>query len=175
MPCPAKELGGIAPFVAMFVAISESQKSICSPRFARWRGCACSAFGHGMPYPTAGNGDCKRTTQALSRLRNSSAVATWGTVRNDCATEAFGIGRKLSPGLKVQVMFQASTCTFAPAVENYAPGTRQMLHLRSTVENGTGRRQFETNVLFRWLSLLCTSISTGSTASCAFLRSDRNF
>jgi len=51
MPCPAKELGGIAPFVAMFVAISESQKSICSARFARWRGCACSAFGHGMPCP----------------------------------------------------------------------------------------------------------------------------
>jgi hypothetical protein len=95
-------------------------------------GTACRA-------PTAGNGDCKRTTQALSRLRNSSAVATWGTVRNDCATEAFGIGRKLSPGLKVQVMFQTRTCTFAPAVENYAPTARQMLYLRGTVENGTGR------------------------------------
>jgi hypothetical protein len=52
----------------------------------------------------------------------------------------FACRRKLSPGLKVQVMFQTSTCTFALAVENYSPGARQMLHLRGTVENGTSRR-----------------------------------
>jgi hypothetical protein len=51
----------------------------------------------------------------------------------------FALGRKLSPGLKVQVMFQGRTCTFAPAVENYSPTARQMLYLRGTVENGTGR------------------------------------
>jgi len=51
----------------------------------------------------------------------------------------FAFRRKLSPGLKVQVMFQTRTCTFAPAVENYAPTARQMLYLRGTVENGTGR------------------------------------
>jgi len=59
-------------------------------------------------------------------------------------------------------MFQGRTCTFALAVENYSPGARQMLHLRGTVENGTGPFKFETNVLFRWPSLLCTSISTGA-------------
>jgi hypothetical protein len=62
------------------------------------------------------------------------------------------------------VVFQGRTCTFALAVENFGPRARQMLHLPSTVENGTGGFQFETNVLFRWPSLLCTSISTGSTA-----------
>ena len=51
----------------------------------------------------------------------------------------FALGRKLSPGLKVQVMFQGRTYTFAPAVENYSPTARQMLYLRGTVENGTGR------------------------------------
>ena len=39
-----------------------------------------------------------------------------------------------------------------------------MGHLPGTVETGTGGFQFETNVLFRWPSLVCTSISTGSTA-----------
>jgi hypothetical protein len=51
----------------------------------------------------------------------------------------FAFRRKLSPGLKVQVMFQGRTYTFAPAVENYSPTARQMLYLRGTVENGTGR------------------------------------
>ena len=52
----------------------------------------------------------------------------------------FAFRRKLSPGLKVQVMFQTRTCTFALAVENYSPGAQQMLYLGATVENGTGRR-----------------------------------
>jgi hypothetical protein len=66
------------------------------------------------------------------------------------------------------VVFQTDTCTFALAVENFGLRVRQMRHLPSTVENGTGRLQFETNVLFRWPSLLSTSISTGSTARSAF-------
>jgi hypothetical protein len=74
------------------------------------------------------------------------------------------------------VVFQGRTCTFALAVENFGPGARQMLHLAGTVENGTGRLQFETNVLFRWPSLLCTSTSTGSTARAAiFLRKPPQF
>ena len=64
-------------------------------------------------------------------------------------------------------MFQTGTCTFALAVENFGSSARQMLHLPGTVETGTGGFQFETNVLFRWPSLLCTSISTGSTARSA--------
>ena len=59
-------------------------------------------------------------------------------------------------------MFQGRTCTFALAVENFGLRARQMRHLPGTVGNGTGRLQFETNVLFRWPSLACTSISTGS-------------
>ena len=88
MPCPANELGGIVPFVAVFVAMSERQ---APTSVAAWcvdgarvlvarSGTACRA-------PTVGNGNCKRTTSALSRLRNSWVVATWGTVRNACATE----------------------------------------------------------------------------------------
>ena len=66
------------------------------------------------------------------------------------------------------MVFQTDTCTFALAVENFGLRARQMRHLPGTVENGTGRLQFETNVLFRWPSLVCTSISTGSTARSAF-------
>ncbi len=61
-------------------------------------------------------------------------------------------------------MFQTGTCTFALAVENYWRRMRQMGHLAGTVETGTAGLQFETNVLFRWPSLACTSVSTGSTA-----------
>ena len=82
--------------------------------------------------------------------------------------KAFARGRRLGPGLEVQVVFQGRTCTFALAVENFCLRARQMLHLAGTVENGTGGLQFETNVLFRWPSLLCTSISTGSTARCSY-------
>ncbi len=78
---------------------------------------------------------------------------------------AFALGRRLSPGLKVQLVFQGRTCTFALAVENSGPRGQQMGHLPGTVENGTAGFQFETNVLFRWPSLACTSISTGSTAT----------
>ncbi|MGA8305247.1 MAG: hypothetical protein WB723_06195, partial [Candidatus Acidiferrales bacterium] len=67
----------------------------------------------------------------------------------------------------VQVMFQTGTCTYALAVENLGPTARQMRQLPDTVETGTGELQFETNVLFRWPSLACTSISTGSKAGSA--------
>ncbi len=83
---------------------------------------------------------------------------------------AFALGRKLGPGLEVQVVFQGRTCTYALAVENLGPTARQMRQLPDTVETGTGGFQFETNVLFRWPSLACTSISTGSTTNCTFLR-----
>ena len=52
MPCPAKELGEIVPFDAIFVVISERQRqNIFSGVVRGWRTGACGAFGHGMPCP----------------------------------------------------------------------------------------------------------------------------
>jgi hypothetical protein len=133
-------------------------------------GTACRA-------PTAGEKRERRTRARWSQAFAIEVRSYAGTVviftsrlsADACATKgAFALGRRLGPGLEVQVVFQGRTCTFALAVENFGLRARQMRHLPGTVENGTGRLQFETNVLFRWPSLVCTSISTGSTARSAF-------
>jgi len=59
MRCPAMELGGIAPFVAMFRFESQG-KTFVADAVRGWRGDACSAFGHGMPCPYVGNGKSEK-------------------------------------------------------------------------------------------------------------------
>jgi len=48
------ELGGIAPFVAMFRFESKG-KTFVAEAVRAWCEGACSAFGHGMPCPYVGN------------------------------------------------------------------------------------------------------------------------
>jgi hypothetical protein len=136
-------------------------------RLAR-SGTACRA-------PTVGNGKGERAGR-VPALQNNDADASlvcahpacrclWRRLKPTLLEGAFAVRRKRSPGLEVQLVFQRRTCTFALAVENFGRRARQMWHLPSTVATGTGGFQFETNVLFRWPSLACTSISTGSTAT----------
>ena len=152
MPCPAKELGEIVPFDAIFVVISERQRqNIFSGVVRGWRTGACGAFGHGMPCPycrksaksPAGGqrvrkpeakakepAGCRRYNRTTSRrapsnaivLRDSLAQSSFSRAayRRTLCYLAFASWRRLGPGLKVQVVFQGRTCTFALAVENYS-------------------------------------------------------
>src|SRR5580704_16208668 len=158
MPCPANELGEIARFVAIqkfkgeaFVAraLLDGGVQWDRPAYSR-QACPLAII------------DCDFVRKPRSE---GLGVAKGAQARVPVPLKvAFAVRRKLGPGLEVQVVFQGRTCTFVLAVENSGRSARQMRHLPSTVETGTGGFQFETNVLFRWPSLACTSISTGSTA-----------
>ncbi len=57
MPCPAKELGGIAPFVAMFGAISERQRqNVVASDLLDGAGTRVARSGTACRAPTVGNG-----------------------------------------------------------------------------------------------------------------------
>ena len=74
MPCPAKELAGIEPFVAIF-KIECGGKNTCSGAERGWCVLARDAFGHGMPCPYWGNGRDERTRSLVFQV--------WRDVRCD--------------------------------------------------------------------------------------------
>ena len=67
MPCPAKELAGIEPFVAIF-KIECGGKTTCSGAERGWCVLARDAFGHGMPCPYWGNGRDERTRSLVFQV-----------------------------------------------------------------------------------------------------------
>src|ERR1700749_884719 len=79
--------------------------------------------------PTAGEKRERRTRARWSQASAMAARSYAGTVviftsrlsADACATKgAFALGRRLGPGLEVQVVFQAGTCTFALAVGKFS-------------------------------------------------------
>jgi hypothetical protein len=69
MPCPAKELGTVDSFVAMFRFESKA-KTFCSGAVRGWRVLACSAFGHGMPCPYCRKLLRRRKNDVVIRVKN---------------------------------------------------------------------------------------------------------
>ena len=105
MPCPANELGAIAPLdvVAILVAqailpvpqldcgfasVKRGSERMRWVDFAVWRRRADGVFGHGMPCPYWETPTAKRTmSRCLPSICVLRRVAAWGTGRIACATE----------------------------------------------------------------------------------------
>ena len=89
MPCPAKELGVIGPFVA----VENSKANGGSASCGGWRAVACGAFGHGMPCPYCGKcvmrkercGDgCLSSAIVLRRFVGTGVIFTTAYRRGLC-------------------------------------------------------------------------------------------